>query len=428
MEQTQQLVLSDALLENMRAVVNQRQQLTAMLEQAQQQKAQVTARVFQRVIEDYRQRMAKVDKDYAPLRQEMSAELDKIRVAKQQIAVDLETHRETLEEAHFRHQVGEYSEEDLQSRLQEGEAKLQRLETLMTTANETCTIATELMGDDEDVETPEPSPAGFEPTPPQPAAIPLPLDSLANPLDSGTEAAPDAAAAAATSDAAAPEVPASIEFAEVDEQKPPHLATPEAASAEPATNQVDTPTPGAPRRRPGLGGLFGRSSIAGAFAAAAEPAPDELPDSPEAEASNSGVDAEETALGAIERGQETAVAFPTDGQDEYHTRLATPINQEPLPPGCASLHRQGDDPRQWELSATGLLMGRNPRCDIVINEPMVSRRHAAIIQRNNCYIVEDTSGGGGITVNGQTVSRHQLSNGDTIGVGKQVFTFKETDS
>jgi hypothetical protein len=62
-------------------------------------------------------------------------------------------------------------------------------------------------------------------------------------------------------------------------------------------------------------------------------------------------------------------------------------------------------------------LGRSRDCDIVVNDPNVSRRHAEIRHVGLDYVVVDLGSTNGIEVNGQTVSRHVLADGDVLVLG-----------
>ncbi|MEL7238943.1 MAG: ATP-binding protein, partial [Planctomycetota bacterium] len=65
-------------------------------------------------------------------------------------------------------------------------------------------------------------------------------------------------------------------------------------------------------------------------------------------------------------------------------------------------------------------IGRTDECDLRLNLPDVSRRHAAIIRNTyGEYEVEDLQSRNGITVNGLPAERQVLRYGDRIGIGRQ---------
>jgi pSer/pThr/pTyr-binding forkhead associated (FHA) protein len=68
-----------------------------------------------------------------------------------------------------------------------------------------------------------------------------------------------------------------------------------------------------------------------------------------------------------------------------------------------------------------LLVGRDPRCDIVLRDVTVSRRHARLICRDGAWIVQDLGSTNGTAVNGVAVGRCELRPGDRLCVGDTVL-------
>ena len=73
---------------------------------------------------------------------------------------------------------------------------------------------------------------------------------------------------------------------------------------------------------------------------------------------------------------------------------------------------------------SGLTMGRDPTCDVVLAEKGVSRRHAVIKPSLQGYVLDDTSMNG-IQVNGRTVhGTRLLGRGDVLRIGEAEFCFE----
>ena len=58
--------------------------------------------------------------------------------------------------------------------------------------------------------------------------------------------------------------------------------------------------------------------------------------------------------------------------------------------------RQGDKEQLYPLIKDRLLIGRDPSCDIVLEDPSISRKHAAILFRYDNIYIENISGTGQI--------------------------------
>jgi FHA domain-containing protein len=71
-----------------------------------------------------------------------------------------------------------------------------------------------------------------------------------------------------------------------------------------------------------------------------------------------------------------------------------------------------------------ILLGRSRECDIQIEDPNVSRRHAELRQEGSTYWIVDLDSTNGVEVNGRRVSRARLDPGDVFTVGSTDITFR----
>ena len=67
--------------------------------------------------------------------------------------------------------------------------------------------------------------------------------------------------------------------------------------------------------------------------------------------------------------------------------------------------------------------GRSQRCDYVVTDPNVSRRHFELQLRDAEWYLIDLNSTNGVSVNGRRVTSTRLSPGDEIVVGKSSFKF-----
>jgi hypothetical protein len=70
-----------------------------------------------------------------------------------------------------------------------------------------------------------------------------------------------------------------------------------------------------------------------------------------------------------------------------------------------------------------VLLGRSRECDIQVEDPNISRRHAELRQEGSSYWIVDLESTNGVEVNGKRVKRAKLSSGDTFTVGSTEITF-----
>jgi len=70
-------------------------------------------------------------------------------------------------------------------------------------------------------------------------------------------------------------------------------------------------------------------------------------------------------------------------------------------------------------------IGRLSSCELVIDEPVVSRSHALLYRIGRRYFVQDTGSRNGTLVNGRRINRPtELSAGDMIGIGRSQIVFE----
>lgn len=76
-----------------------------------------------------------------------------------------------------------------------------------------------------------------------------------------------------------------------------------------------------------------------------------------------------------------------------------------------------------EVPEGEFVIGRSSRCQLSIDDPLISRQHAVLTIRGGQATVEDLSSRNGITVNGKRISGvTPLLDGDSITVGTQLMT------
>jgi predicted component of type VI protein secretion system len=79
---------------------------------------------------------------------------------------------------------------------------------------------------------------------------------------------------------------------------------------------------------------------------------------------------------------------------------------------------QGGTTHEVELPGHLCVVGRDPGCDIVLNDAKCSRRHAVIEETPEGVTVRDSGSANGIYVNGKKVESSPLRPGDTLRMGE----------
>jgi S-DNA-T family DNA segregation ATPase FtsK/SpoIIIE len=85
-----------------------------------------------------------------------------------------------------------------------------------------------------------------------------------------------------------------------------------------------------------------------------------------------------------------------------------------------------DHHREVRLPEGAFTIGRDPDCDLVLNDPLVSKRHARVEVRDVAEIV-DLNSANGLLVDGGLVARLALRTGTTVTLGDTELTFERLD-
>jgi len=73
------------------------------------------------------------------------------------------------------------------------------------------------------------------------------------------------------------------------------------------------------------------------------------------------------------------------------------------------------------------VIGRGTDCHISIPDPISSREHAAILWRDDHWVIRDSASRNGTSVNGQKIDEARLADGNTIRIGGTEFAFHESE-
>ncbi|MDQ3888947.1 MAG: DUF3662 and FHA domain-containing protein [Actinomycetota bacterium] len=80
--------------------------------------------------------------------------------------------------------------------------------------------------------------------------------------------------------------------------------------------------------------------------------------------------------------------------------------------------------KRHELGRRNVVLGRSRECDIAIDDPNVSRRHAEIRWQEGSHWIVDLDSTNGVEVNGERVRRAELAEEDRIVLGETELTFE----
>jgi hypothetical protein len=113
------------------------------------------------------------------------------------------------------------------------------------------------------------------------------------------------------------------------------------------------------------------------------------------------------------------------------TMIYRPAN--PQPTEAASLEDLGVerevvtltvDGKRHEVTKKRTLIGRSRDCEIHIEDPSASRRHAEVRQEGTAYWIVDLDSTNGLEVNGLRTQRAKLDHGDKITIGSTEISFR----
>ena len=95
------------------------------------------------------------------------------------------------------------------------------------------------------------------------------------------------------------------------------------------------------------------------------------------------------------------------------------VQIHPVPSGASACHVLGDLP---------LLIGREPGCEILIDDRMASRRHARVEPGVDGYDLIDLGSTNGTLVNEEPAKHTRLRDGDSVRIGDLIFRYLAADN
>ncbi len=135
--------------------------------------------------------------------------------------------------------------------------------------------------------------------------------------------------------------------------------------------------------------------------------------------------------GAIQAPQDApAVQGPANGEQSGRTmvysaagRVAEPLEERARVRTQTALLLL--DGKRLVVGPTGATLGRSRQCDVVLNDPNVSRQHAEIRPRGGSWVLSDLGSTNGSSLNGRRIeSPEVLKRGDEIELGTSALTFE----
>jgi DNA-binding CsgD family transcriptional regulator len=79
------------------------------------------------------------------------------------------------------------------------------------------------------------------------------------------------------------------------------------------------------------------------------------------------------------------------------------------------------------IERTVAILGRSSQCDLVVDDPSISRKHAEIRIREDRLLLKDLQSRNGTFVDGQPIQAIEVSEGQVVRFGKVSFTVQTDD-
>lgn len=118
--------------------------------------------------------------------------------------------------------------------------------------------------------------------------------------------------------------------------------------------------------------------------------------------------------------------YELTGRVEISREAPEPPPPEALPVDHAlEIVTGGEIGRRVPLRGGRLVAGRHPECDLTLDDPTVSRRHAAFVLRGDEWWVVDLESTNGTQVNGHPVREQALTPGARVSLGEAAVEFLE---
>ncbi|MBM3501884.1 MAG: FHA domain-containing protein, partial [Armatimonadetes bacterium] len=115
------------------------------------------------------------------------------------------------------------------------------------------------------------------------------------------------------------------------------------------------------------------------------------------------------------------VVLPQGGASVGHSREPATLTS-----GCGmptlTVIQGPDRGKAFEVDGANTLIGRDPACDVCLDDPGVSRHHASLEIHGNRHVLKDAGSANGTFVNGVRVEESPLHAGDQIRVGNTILT------
>ncbi len=448
---------NEELIQETARIKSQRDLIQQRVQKMETNRSRVSRNVFDKVSRDYAMQLQSINELLNEKKSLLNRELKNLYMQREKLTIDINRHKEILEEAQFRNYLGEFSTDQYKEVEEYESREIQRLQGEIAKIHSFVKLHEELF-DPEDLGLPKkpPSPPLVDKMPVAPQAfvpeIPPasiePTRTMVAPPVMQPPRAPTQCPKSQTSEIPAPE--ASLPFPPVEStEKKPSLpdfleSTPlpqkEAAQSLESAPVLDQTAKGIKTTAPAdetpyqvppeKSGYFDEISEPSLQPMPGDkPLPPPLPSAaPEASAKSKeeGADSILDILNELPL-EEISLTENKEAQKQVSSQSLTP--QPHFPESSLSIYKlifvEGDSQIPDVRLGENVSIGRSPSNDLVLPAAKVSRQHAAINKYKDRYILIDLKSSNGVFVNGRKIDEHTLEEGDEISISGYRFVFKK---
>lgn len=417
------------LYDDAAAIKDKMRMIEGRLEKMDEHRNEVSDSVYLKVKTDYEVQMDEVKAQFYDKCREIEGELKTLYSAQGEQENSLEGHQEILEEARFRHKLGEFNDKKFKDLETQQNKDIKKYNDVLDIIKASIKQYEAILGHHYEAEKEAEKPRPIKNTPV--ASIP------SAPAVSAPPPPPPAPVAAAPA-AKAPKAPeddtqktGEFLYEEIQEAAPPPPAPAPAPLAEAEKIPADTGDTdvGFEDKLSDELDMFleGESDYFGEQAPA--PAPEPVKAAPKAEKvspkqSLSRTEPVEDSISTILRDIPLEDEAPESSVTKSPSEeTGANIDIREVPAEASMLLIEGDLDESEFILAENTSIGRSPSNDIVLKESKVSRQHAAINYIGGNYVLVDLKSSNGVFVNGKKVEEAALRDGDEVSVGSFKFQF-----
>ncbi len=131
-----------------------------------------------------------------------------------------------------------------------------------------------------------------------------------------------------------------------------------------------------------------------------------------------------------DKNKDTTHGDEIPGEQENTIQLDTehPASELPAKFAASLLIKKGPKKgAEYTISTSRTVIGRGTGSDIIVDDPAVSRMHAAIEFSDARFILRDLGSKNGTFLEGKSINATDLAHGDTFQLGSTIIEFVLTD-